>query len=196
MRTHIATVGRSGFLAALLFGVGVAPGSAQITDYRGRWVPKELVGTDGREITDSTQQIRTPLRPPTNGQLNDREQRQYGILVGMGQPSRSIEFNPTDSTFTVHYNDEFSFTLVPGSEPLQTTFGDDVPMLVQARWNGEKLRIQFEPQGGGSYYEEYSLADSRLFMRVDAKINWGKIRGGEWSEMYRRVADSTSTGSS
>ena len=175
-------------VAAAVLTAASTPAVAQLRDYAGRWVPKELVGPDGRELTDTTLQIRDPLRPFTSGRLNSDDQRQYRILVGMAQPSRSITFAPDGATVTVTYNDDLTFVLRPDGPAVHDTLGGEVPLAIRARWEDGALQVEFEPEGGGTYIERYALADSRLYLRVDARIDWGKIRGGAgWSEMYRKV---------
>lgn len=175
-------------IAVLLVPTGVGA-AQQLGAYAGRWVPKELVDSAGREIADTSIQIREPLRPVVTERLKSDDRRQFQVLVGMAQPSRSIAFDPTGDTLRVTFNDELTFVLRPGGEPVLDTLGGELPLRVRARWKDRNLEIEFEPEGGGKYVEAYQLADSRLFMRVDARIEWGKIRGrASWSEMYRKVS--------
>lgn len=175
-------------LAAMALASPAGAGAQQLGPYAGRWVPKELVDSAGREVTDTTIQIREPLRPVVTERLRPDDRRQFQVLVGMAQPSRSIEFNPAGDTVRVTFNDELTFALRPGGAPVLDTLGGEIPLRVRARWEDRNLAIEFEPEGGGKYVESYALADSRLFMRVDARIEWGKIRArASWSEMYQKV---------
>lgn len=175
-------------LAAAVLVLPSAPAAAQLPDYTGRWVPKELVDSAGREITDTTIVVRQPSRAFPNRRLDAEERRQLQILVGMAQPSRSIVFAADDSLVVVTYNDEITFRLRPNGPAVLDTLGETIPLSIQARWADGTLRIEFEPEGGGTYSESYALADSRLFMRVDARLEWGKLRTNTgWSEMYRKV---------
>ena len=176
----------------LIIGLLVASASAapaqRLQSYAGRWVPKELVDSAGREILDTTVQVRRPLQPITE-RLSPQDRRQYQILVGMAQPSRSIDFNPAGDTLIVTYNDEITFRLPVGGPPLQDSLGGEIRLRIRARWADRNLHVEFEPEGGGKYIETYALADSGIFLRVDARLDWGKIRGqAGWSEMYRKVA--------
>lgn len=183
MRTPVVVIG--------LILATVPSAAAQSLDaYAGRWVPKELVDSAGRELADTSIQIRPPLQPITDGRLSPEDRRRYRIFVGIAQPSRNIVFTPAGDTVTVTYNDETTFTLLVGGQPLQDSLGGEIPLRVRARWDDRNLTIEFEPEGGGRYRETYALADSGVFLRVDARIDWGKIRGqAGWSEMYRKVAD-------
>jgi hypothetical protein len=128
--------------------------------------------------------------PPRARGPSPEERLQIGRLLGMAQPVPSFTLDQNDTAVVVTNEDGFSYTLhLDGRwHPLVT--GADT-LRVRARWRDRALVAEYEPKGGGKLTEQYHLADSRTYLRLEVTVEHKGLMRPVWQpRIYRKVVES------
>jgi hypothetical protein len=178
------------------------------TNLSGRWVLKteespDTIPIDTLPPADSVGRDTIPAdsmgtdfgarRPPEGGRsmrrrrLSEKDQRQVQLLLGMAQPVPAFTIAQTDSTLTITNEDGFSYTVYLDGRKTAIPLDDSVSVQARARWRDGALEIEYRPDGGGKMTETYQLADSRVYLRLEITVDYGRLPRPIWRpRMYRR----------
>lgn len=197
-------------LIPLAVVVSVAPvAEAQWPEnLNGRWVLRDRPGVNTTSADTTSTELAPPAadsaRPPgrpgdarqpgrrdRRGRgISERDQRQLNLLAGMSGEVRAFELVQDDSTIVITNESGFTYTLFPDGSERDFPLSDTIMIEVKTSWKDDDLVVEWKPDGGGKMTEVYSLADSRLYLRLEVTIEHGRLPQPIWrSRMYRLAAD-------
>ncbi|MDH5197768.1 MAG: hypothetical protein OEY20_10990 [Gemmatimonadota bacterium] len=125
------------------------------------------------------------LRPVIRRRGRPEEQQQLNRLVGMASPVAAFRITQTDTAITILNDGGFTYSVL-----LNGSWGSiedgEISIRVRARWRGRTLEIEYRPPGGGRLIENYALADSEVYLRLEVVVEHDILAQRLWrSRMYR-----------
>ena len=181
---------RSRHLALIGLLLAGPAGAQDRPDLSGHWLLKDAPPADTAATSDSGP-ARPPsdLRPILSRRGRPEEQEQLRVLMGMAQPVLGFRIVQSDTTLTIRNDDGFTYSVHPGSKADSLIAGEQT-VQIRSRWRGSSLEIEYRPPGGGRIIENYALADSGIFLRVEVVVDYGLLAQRLWrSRMYRLERD-------
>ena len=156
----------------------------------GRWTLKDPPVADSVTGADSTPSGPTSdLRPLVRPGRRPEDQAQLQRLVAMAAPVAAFAIAQSDSAVTFTNADGFTYTVHPDRGRDSIVAGDQT-IDVRTRWRRGSLEVEFRPPGGGRIIETYTLADSRVFLRMEVVVEHDLLAQRLWrARMYRLQAN-------
>lgn len=180
-RTH------AGFAAVFLAGALAAQEPPRLS---GRWILKDTPTADSVTGADSAPPgPPSDLRPLVRPGRRPEDQARLQRLVGMAHPVAAFAIDHSDSAVTFTNADGFTYAVHPAGGRDSLVVGADT-IDVRSRWRGRSLEVEFRPPGGGRIVETYTLADSRVFLRLEVVVEHDALAQRLWrARMYRLATD-------
>ncbi len=191
------------------------PALGQERDLSGRWTLKEPADSieRGGLVDDLTGPDRAERGPPGAGgvqpgfggrggrggfgrprgrggprELSEEDRARTRILMRAARPYRSFEFRQDDSTIVLTAGRSESLTLYLDGRKLKTKIDEETEREVKAKWDDGELVVEQKIDGVGEIERRYGIADSGLFMRVETRVEGGRLPGAiDRVQMYRKI---------
>jgi hypothetical protein len=176
-------------IAALLLASPLA--AQEPPSLSGSWILKDTPAADTATGADSAPPgPPSDLRPLVRPGRRPEDQAQLRRLVAMAAPVAAFTIAHGDSAVTFTNADGFTYTVHPARGRDSLVVGEET-IDVRSRWRRGSLEVEFRPPGGGRILETYTLADSRIFLRLEVVVEHDVLAQRLWrSRMYRLKTES------